>query len=549
MLTNDITIDRRIFFFADVLREHGYEITLFGERKTPLDLEQVPNYVCRPDQEKKIWKTGIPIDQLPPPFQEIIKDAKDTAENEQRIGELRAKKYRRKEYHIQVFVGDGYYTIQAAKKNQKELIRFNSLTNNCILVYDKKYQLGAMDVLSFASQYQEESLLIDPQKQVLMRQNSCGHREISLQKSRSNTMTWTLDLEEGSVSLHKAIPKYNLKEKINFKGQEYDYRDFRKYIHDFSSVLQNVEQHLTQERPDLLYVADLPMLPVGLMVKQLLEIPLIMDCHEWWYKQGETWSAENKKMIKLSKKYEKELYPQCDLIITVGKYLAKEMSSEYKTNFEKIYSCVSTDFAPHLGKKQNDFYFTKCGIPIGSEIAVFQGNLTTKRNLETLARATRYLKENQYLVFVGDGYYMDEVNQIVQNEGAPERVRFTGRIVQRELLDYTINADLGVIPYIPYNAYMSLVAPNKLFEYFNTGIPILYEKTMREEDWVVGENHVGVAADLTTVESFGKALSALLSDKKTLAALKENYKYCQGKYSFCSEKKELERMLLEHQMI
>ena len=234
------------------------------------------------------------------------------------------------------------------------------------------------------------------------------------------------------------------------------------------------------------------------------------------------------------------------MCITVGNYLASDMARCYDKKFETIYSCMSSN----LGAKNEDinknFWHEKFSLPLLSKIAVFQGSMTTLRNLDNLAKATKYLDENNYLVIVGGGPYEQEFRNIVEKEGNPQKVFYAGWVNQNELLKYTINADLGVLPYAAVDEYFSYSVPNKLMEYFEVSIPMLYDKSMKEISMVAGEHSVGVGADLTNPEEFGNKINELLNSEVKLSELKHNYNYCKDKFRYEKQKEHFEKLLEDY---
>ena len=183
------------------------------------------------------------------------------------------------------------------------------------------------------------------------------------------------------------------------------------------------------------------------------------------------------------------------------------------------------------------------GIPEGSRVAIFQGSMTDLRNLDNLARATRYLEEDCCLAVVGGGPYEETFLKILEEEGNPERVVMVGWVNQSDLLKFTVNADLGVLPYSAMDEYFSYSVPNKLMEYFEATLPMLYDISMREISMVAGEHGVGVGEDLSDPEKFGRTLNSLLHDAEQLSALKEHYADCKDKFSYESQRKEFEKIL------
>ena len=121
-----------------------------------------------------------------------------------------------------------------------------------------------------------------------------------------------------------------------------------------------------------------------------------------------------------------------------------------------------------------------------------------------------------------------------------------GWVNQSDLLKYTVNADLGVLPYSAMDEYFSYSVPNKLMEYFEASLPMLYDISMKEISMVAGEHGVGVAEDLSDPEKFGITLNALLHDSQRIATLKANYTGCKNKFSFESQRAAFVKILEEN---
>ena len=334
----------------------------------------------------------------------------------------------------------------------------------------------------------------------------------------------------------------------NEEFNEQRYKDFKDDVYDYSKIFLKVKEELQEEIPDIVYVADLPTLQIGIKLKEKFGCKIIMDCHEWWYKQTVLWEPYNKRKQLLSDYYEKELYPKCDLCITVGKFLAGRMQESIGSNFEVIYSCICNSFDVDSNNEEISL-IKKYNLPENSKIVVFQGGMSSHRNLENLARSTKYLDKDSYLLLLTTGNYQNVFKHILRKEGNPKRVIWGGWIPQKELLKYTRKADLGVIPYTAENDYAECFVPNKLMEYITAKLPILFDETLQELKLVVGGNQFGFGTDLRNVESFGKAMNDLLHNKERLEQYRKNFNRCDNSFCYNGQKKNFEEMLKKYNII
>lgn len=552
LITHDNYIDRRIFFFADVLEKNGYKVTLFPSYYFDLLSDPDPIYVSRPVDATVIKRYDISVSELGEDFEKCIaligEKQEEYLQQHQKYADslrklhlpLQLKNAKVKVtgyarfYVIEYSLGSVCYRYSSLTKRCKELCA-KGVSSDCVL-----YEQAIMEYMGKHKEFDGQTYSVGSIN-VRSEFNEYGEKIFYAQNPACNFMyAYNQDLK--TLSHITAIPTgdYGID---CMKGKTFDFPEYKEVVYEYSPILKNVNRHLEEETPALVYVADLPTLPIGLMLKETTGCSLIIDCHEWWYKQAALWEKDFKRKIELSEYFEKQLYPQCDLCITVGQHLAADMEKCYGRPFETIYSCMSAN----LCVKEEDFdpgiWNRMFGIPLDSKIAVFQGSMTTLRNLENLARATRYMGEDQYLIIVGGGPYEAEFRRILGSEGNPDRVKFVGWVNQKDLMKYTVNANLGILPYSAMDEYFSYSVPNKLMEYFEATMPMLYDISMKEISMVAGENHVGVGADLSDAEVFGNKIRELLDSPELLRQMKDNYESCKDKFSYINQEKEFERLL------
>ena len=552
LITHDNYIDRRIFFFADVLEKNGYKVTLFPSYYFDLLSDRDPVYVSRPVDESIVKRYGIPYEELSEELRDciiIIRERQDGfySRKQRYADSLRelATPMKNKNAGIKVKGFKTFYTIEytinqvcyvySSLTDEVKEIHLNHLSGDSLI-----YERAILEYMTKHAEFDGQAYSVGSIN-VRSEINEFGEKVYYAQNPACNYMM-AYNQDCNVLSKVTAIPTgYYGPDKV--KDKTFDFSEYKEIVYEFSPILTNVNRHLECETPDVVYVADLPTLPIGVMLKETTNCKLIIDCHEWWFKQAALWEKDFKRKIELSEFYEKELYPKCDICITVGKYLAKDMAKCYEKNFETIYSCMSADLCVKDTDYDHEIWNRMFGIPLEAEIAVFQGSMTTLRNLDNLARATRYLKDNQYLVIVGGGPYEAEFRKILSAEGKPEQVKFVGWVNQKELMKYTVNADLGVLPYSAMDEYFSYSVPNKLMEYFEATMPMLYDISMKEITMVAGENGVGIGADLSNAEIFGKKMSELLHSPDELKRMRENYSKCKDKFRYVNQEKEFERIL------
>lgn len=553
LITHDGYIDRRIFFFADVFKEKGWDVKLFPFFYFELDTDIDPFYVKRPIVKECIKKYRYNLDNYDVEDGEFVREIIEKqnqyfgvhgkyADGLKQLG-IKLKSFR----HFKITnYGDSYSII--VKKEEWELVYF-SRVNSFQLVKEHEcieYERAIFNAYKAGQLKKVGDYTVYDGIQVRCSLNEWGEKVFEAHKS-GLPFSYEYDASEKELNRYNIIDfKYYSKDII--QDLEFDFIDFKQTLFEYTCVFERVKQELEIEKPDFVYVADLPTLPIGVMLKKTVGCDLMVDCHEWWFQQTKLWEGHLPEKVELAEKYEKLLYQDCDICVTVGKLLARDMSNYYQKNFYTIYSCMSKGLVMNVGGKEPLFWNQKFGIPEESRIAIFQGGMTTLRNLDNLARATKYLKDRQFLVIVGDGGYRQEFEKILHEEGSSEKVLFTGWIRQTELNQYSANADVGVIPYHALSDYYAYSVPNKLMEYCETQTPILYDKNMREIGNVVCSkgNGVGVSADLSNPEEFGNTLAEMLGNDELLKNIKESYRGSENEFSYEAQKASLMMILEEY---
>jgi glycosyltransferase involved in cell wall biosynthesis len=354
---------------------------------------------------------------------------------------------------------------------------------------------------------------------------------------------YRLNMRTGALT-HADLPPRFTRGPDQFGATVADFGGFKETIYDYSQMLEVVRRFVTDNAPaspDLIYVADLPTLPIGVLLKRNYPgARLLVDCHEWWREQEKIWNNEGTARIIAIDAAERNLYSQCDLCLTVGEELAKAMSAELLVPFDPIYTCVFD--APPTGMSAEDrqrFRESRLGLPTGAKVALFQGSLTEKRNLEGLMRATKHLKSDQRLVVVGDGPFRNEMVDVLQSEGRPDLTVLTGWVDQSELIRFTLSAELGVIPYWAYSEYYAMSMPNKLAEYHACRLPIVASTELTEISRIVNSDEIGRCIDTRDPDQLGQTIAGVLDHSATLERWRTSYELHSERFTFDVFKKRL----------
>lgn len=546
LITHDTHIDRRIFFYADVFKDMGYEVQLFSSyRPDEMEFNDL-EYVRRPEDIllikdlKKSCYTALEYVsdvQIKETFKNAIITQETFLQNNGRYAvnkeELsNAGFYCERDYNVQS-IKDIYYNISVLQNGNSCYI-YNNIANGLRLVEQVDANREFCEIESAIYDYKKSKAFDECEFKY---EGKNGIRVTA----QNNGYVFLKDLYgvryEYNTETDKIIKIIRIESspvaEDDLLGKHYDFIDFRKIIFDYSPILSRIKKDIEEGRelPKIVYVADLPTLPIGYMIKDVLNCVLIVDCHEWWKEQSILWEPQSKKKINLIDKYEKQLYLKSDLLITVGRFLADKMTNYFNKEFYPIYSCM-VESNMSYAEKNKSFWSSKLGLPENARVAVFQGSLTTLRNLDNLARATYYLDEMCYLVLIGDGPYRQDFEKIVHKEGNPSRVVYTGWVNQESLLEYTIQADLGILPYKSLNDYYSLCVPNKFIEYYTSRVPILCDESLCEISYIVKTDGIGICVDCSDPKKLGETTNSILNDAAIQNKIRSCYSNINNNFSF-----------------
>lgn len=283
----------------------------------------------------------------------------------------------------------------------------------------------------------------------------------------------------------------------------------RTLVKPFYRTRRELERGLRELGGDIIVAHDLPVLPVAHDASRRLGARLVYDSHELYTEQEvplairQTW-----------RRTEAALVGDCDLVITVNRSIADELERRYRlAGVQVILNAARRRTSPPTGRLR-----ASLGLEQGVRIALFQGNMTTHRNLETLVRAGAELEPGRaVIVFLGDGPELPSLEALARSLGVSVQVRFHPRVDQKNLLDFTADADIGLVPYRATSLNTELCTPNKLFEYIASRVPVLSSDLAELRRIVVGHG-IGQVGSMEDPRAVGQWIATTLRDDDRLAA-------------------------------
>jgi glycosyltransferase involved in cell wall biosynthesis len=238
-------------------------------------------------------------------------------------------------------------------------------------------------------------------------------------------------------------------------------------------------------------------------------VPVVYDSHELFLDSG-TASRLPAPVRALLRRYEGHLVANVPAVITVNDEIADVLGRRYRPKrLEVVHNCPDSWDPP---KVRPDLLRASAGIPQDSPVVLHHGRLVAGRGIENLIAALAMPGlEKAHLVLMGFGPSRDA---LVRMTGDPRssRIHVLEPVPPSELLGWVASADVGAMPNMGLSLNDRYSTPNKLFECFAAGVPVVASDvpTMRR---IVLDNPggpLGALCDPSRAESIAAALRSVL---------------------------------------
>ncbi|HSH52179.1 MAG TPA: glycosyltransferase, partial [Bacteroidales bacterium] len=249
---------------------------------------------------------------------------------------------------------------------------------------------------------------------------------------------------------------------------------------------------------------------------------IVYDSHEFFTEVPELVNRKFPRKVWLL--IERLILPRIKFAYTVSESIAITYQKLYKIEMKVVknfplYNCSS-----------NDSMETKNG----QKQILYQGALNVGRGLEQMIDAMHFI-ENVHFTIIGNGDLMNKLKQQVKEKNLENKVSFKGRIPFQELAVETKKADLGIAleENIGLNYYYAL--PNKLFDYIQSGVPVLVSP-FPEMQKIVNKYEIGTVYDHKDPKMLAKKINEIFRLKNRYQKWKNNTR--KAAKELCWEKEE-----------
>lgn len=274
------------------------------------------------------------------------------------------------------------------------------------------------------------------------------------------------------------------------------------------------------KKMDAVCAIDLDTILPCLYISKWKKIPRVYDAHELFTGLKEV--ATRPRIKKFWTGVEKKAVPQFKFGYTVSESIAEEFNRRYAVTYAVIRNITRLR------------EFTEQ--PSTEKFLLYQGAVNEARAFEQLIPALK--KIDSKLVVCGDGNFMDQLKELIQENNVQEKVELKGMLSPDQLwfISQKATIGMGVAENTGINQYMAL--PNKFFDYLHAGVPQI-AMNFPEYRKINSQFEVAILLDDTNPERIAEAVNNLLLDTVLYKRLRENCLQARKVLNWQQEEKKL----------
>jgi glycosyltransferase involved in cell wall biosynthesis len=268
------------------------------------------------------------------------------------------------------------------------------------------------------------------------------------------------------------------------------------------------------KKADIFYSNDLDTLPANFFCSKFKsKTKLIYDTHELFTEVPELENRKFAKNVWLS--IENYIFPKLEHVITVNQSIA----NIYQKKYNKAILVARNTPEKFLFKTKVSKF--DLGLPEDKFLIIIQGSgLNVDRGIEEAIMAMNLINQAM-LVIVGNGDVIPTAHKLVEREKLSDKVKFFGKRPYEELMQFTLNADIGLALDKPLSENYKFSLPNKLFDYIQAGIPVISSELI-ELKKIIDKYQLGCFVASVTPEEIAKKINFLIQNPEILHTYRSN---------------------------
>jgi len=281
------------------------------------------------------------------------------------------------------------------------------------------------------------------------------------------------------------------------------YRSFKSFIFSMISIF-----YVFRLKYDIIISSSGP-ITVGLpmiIAKVFLKKKTVFEVRDIWPDGAiELGKIKSKILIRYLLKFEKICYQKADLIVAASVGMKNNINNKIKTKKIIVIPNASDIQLFSINKSYPINYPSKIS---NHKVILYAGSLGLMDECKTAILAMEgFEKENLSLVFLGDGSERMELEHLAKQVNNPN-IYFYGLIPKTEVVKWYSIASVSLVGFknLPI---LSTSSPNKMFDSFAAGVPII----QNTEGWIkdlINDYNCGYNVAYQNVEAYKKIYRHLL---------------------------------------
>jgi glycosyltransferase involved in cell wall biosynthesis len=222
---------------------------------------------------------------------------------------------------------------------------------------------------------------------------------------------------------------------------------------------------------------------------------------------------------KLFFNFERLCYTQSKLVVPCSLGMEKDILLRF--------SNINTLVIPNACDNQlfqqfnYDFVFPNW-IDSESKILLYTGSLGLMDACDEIIEGFNLIeeKENVHIVFIGDGTERLHLENLVNKYGLSDNIHFLGLIPKTDVIQWYKKAIVSFVVFKNYKS-LSTSSPNKMFDSFAAGVPII----QNTKGWIselIVRNNVGFNVDSKNPISMSNAIKKAIDDPIFIESMRKN---------------------------
>ncbi len=200
--------------------------------------------------------------------------------------------------------------------------------------------------------------------------------------------------------------------------------------------------------------------------------------------------------------------PKVSAWISLGEKLSEKYLNEYPSLGDRVHTVYGG--CPTYSNSETRLLRQQISAGPDAVIVLYQGQISKARGLWEVVDAMRLLPSNVHFVAIGR-HENAALRAHATSAGVADRVHVLDQVPQHQLLRYTADADIGIIPIQPSCESYRYCNPSKLFEYLAAGLPLAVS-SLEQLEWFVTKHGLGEVFRPNSIESIADAIHKLVAN-------------------------------------